>query len=301
MKSSARARRLGAGTLLCLSAWASAVPASAQRMIDERFAAATDGHVQIMNIAGSVRISGWDRDSIAVTGTVHDTPTQRFATHRSEAGVKIGIWDTTVERAPPSNIEVRVPERSQVWVRTGSAAVFVGAITGGVDVHSVGGAIEIEGAPREAFAESMTGAIVLNVRTAVARAKTVTSTVRIHGVITDATATSVSGRILIEHADIARGSFESVDGELRFIGVIRPSATLSFVTHAGAVEFLLPAAASAQFRVGSYDGALTTEFDVPIRTVASKIKGSEQSFTLGEGRAQINVRTFRGRIVVRRR
>jgi hypothetical protein len=301
MKASTRPWRLGPATVLCLAAWASALPASAQRLVDERFPAAPDGHIQIMNIAGSVKIIGWERDSIIVTGTVHDTPTQRFAIHRSEAGVKIGIWDTTIERVSPSTIEVRVPERSQVWVRTGSAAVFVAGIAGGVDVNSVGGAIEIEGAPREAFAESMTGTIVLNVRTAVARAKTVTATVRIHGVITDATATSVSGGILIEHADIARGSFESVDGELRFIGVIRPAATLSFVTHAGAVEFLLPAAASAQFRVGSYDGALTTEFDVPIRTMASKIKGSEQNFTLGDGGAQINVRTFRGRIVVRRR
>lgn len=288
---------LAGGILLGVSP----LPTSAQRNVSERFAAARDGSVQIMNIAGSVKITGWDRDSIAVTGTVHDTPAQRFAVHRSDAGVKIGIWDTTVERVPPSTIDVRVPARSQVWVRTGSASIFAAGLSGGIDVNSVGGDIEIRGSPREAFAESMTGAIVLDVRTGIARAKTVTSAIRLHGVISDATATSVSGSILIEHADIARGSFENVDGELRFVGTIRPAATLSFVTHAGAVEFLLPAATAADFRVGTYEGSLSSEFDVPVHTRASKIKGSEQTFTLGRGSAEVNVRTFRGRIVIRSR
>lgn len=291
------ARFLAGGILLCVAA----VPVSAQRNLNERIAAAPGVSVQIMNIAGSVKVTGWDRDSIAVTGTVHDTPTERFAIHRSEAGVRIGIWDTTVERVPPSTIEVRVPARSQVWVRTGSASIFASGLSSGIDVNSVGGDIEIRGSPREVFAESMTGVIVLDVRSAVARAKTVTSTIRIHGVITNASATSVSGNILIEHADIARGSFESVDGELRFVGTIRPAATLGFVTHAGAVEFLLPAATAAEFRVGTYEGSLTNEFDVPVRTTASKIKGSEQGFTLGRGGAQVNVRTFRGRVVIRSR
>jgi hypothetical protein len=291
------ARSLAGGILLCVST----VPASAQRNVDERLAAAPGVSVQIMNIAGSVKVTGWDRDSIAVTGSVHDTQAERFAVHRSDAGVKIGIWDTTVERVPPSAIDVRVPARSQVWVRTGSASIFASGLSGGLDVNSVGGDIEIRGSPREVFAESMTGAIVLDVRSAVARAKTVTSAIRVHGVIADATATSVSGNILLEHADIARGSFESVDGELRFVGTIRPAATLSFVTHAGAVEFLLPAATAAQFRVGTYEGSLTSEFDVPVRTTASKIKGSERSFTLGRGSAQVNVRTFRGRVVIRSR
>src|SRR5690606_36017566 len=49
-----------------------AAPAAAQRKVAERLPAAPDGYVRVHNIAGSVKLIGWDRDSVAVTGTVHD-------------------------------------------------------------------------------------------------------------------------------------------------------------------------------------------------------------------------------------
>lgn len=280
---------------------ATALPASAQRTIAERFAAAPDGFVRMQNIAGSIKLIGWERDSIAITGQVHDTPAERFEVHRSDGGVKLGLWDTSVERAEPSHIEVRVPARSRIWIRTGSAAVFVDGVTGTLDVNSVGGDIEVRGAPAEVFAESMTGRLTLDVRTSVARAKTVTGAILLRGTITDASATSVSGNVLLEDAAVQRGSFESVDGELRFVGELRRGASLDFVTHAGAVEFLLPAATNAEFGFSTYEGGLRSEFKAPIRTSRSKIKGSEQNFVLGQGGAQINVRTFRGRVTIRSR
>lgn len=278
-----------------------ALPASAQRSIAERFAAAPDGFVRIQNIAGSIKLIGWNRDSIAITGKVNDTPAERFEVHRGEDGVKLGLWDTSVERAEPSDIEVRVPARSRIWIRTGSASVFVDGVTGTLDVNSVGGDIDVRGAPAEVFAESMTGRLTLDVRTSVARAKTVTGAVLLRGAITDATATSVSGNVLIEDAAVQRGSFESVDGELRFVGQLRRGASLDFVTHAGAVEFLLPAATDAEFAFSTYEGGLRSEFKAPVRTSRSKIKGSEQSFVLGQGGAHVNVRTFRGRAIIRSR
>ena len=288
---------LAAAGLLAVTA----APASAQRKVSQRFAAAPDGFVRVQNIAGSIKLIGWDRDSIAVTGTVHDTPSERFEVQRGDGGVKLGLWDTSVERAEPSHIEVRVPARSRVWIRAGSAEVYVDGVTGTLDVHSVGGDIEVRGAPGEVFAESMTGRLTLDVRTSIARAKTVTGAVLIRGVITDATATSVSGNVLIEDAAVVRGSFESVDGELRFVGQLRRGASLDFVTHDGAVEFLLPADTDAEFGFSTYEGGLRSEFNAPVRTSTSKIQGSNQSFTLGQGGARVNVRTFRGRVTIRSR
>jgi hypothetical protein len=276
-------------------------PASAQRSLAERFAAEPDGFVRVQNIAGSIKLIGWNRDTIAITGEVHDTPAERFEVQRGDGGVKLGLWDTSVERAEPSHIEVRVPARSRIWIRTGSASVFVNGVTGTIDVNSVGGDIEVRGAPAEVFAESMTGRLTLDVHTSVARAKTVTGAVLVRGTITDATATSVSGNVLIEDAAVQRGSFESVDGELRFVGQLRRGASLDFVTHAGAVEFLLPAATDAEFAFSTYEGGLRSEFQAPVRTSRSKIKGSEQSFVLGQGGAHVNIRTFRGRAVIRSR
>jgi hypothetical protein len=300
----ARTLARAANAAIAASVMAGLMPgtvAAQQRSIDERLPAVADGHVRIQNMAGTVKIVGWQRDSVAVTGTVHDTPAERFTVQREDGVVQVGIWDTSVESVRPSHIEVRVPAGSTVWIRTGSASIYAGGVTGSLDAASVGGDIELRGSLVEAFVESMTGTLVLDVRTKSLRAKTVTGAVRLHGVIVDATVTSVSGNILIEGADIQRGSFESVNGELRLVGSIRSDATLGFVTHGGAIEFLLPAATDATFQVATYEGGFVNEFRVPVRTSVSKIKGSEHGLSLGTGRAQVTVRTFRGRVVLRSR
>ncbi len=46
-----------------------ALPAMAEE-IDETLDAAADGHVDISNIAGSVKVSGWSRNAVEVTGTL---------------------------------------------------------------------------------------------------------------------------------------------------------------------------------------------------------------------------------------
>ena len=45
----------------------SAVPAGAQQRIDRRLAVDPHASIRIFNLAGSTRVTGWDRDSIAVT------------------------------------------------------------------------------------------------------------------------------------------------------------------------------------------------------------------------------------------
>ena len=100
---------------------------------------------------------------------------------------------------------------------------------------------------------------------------------------------------------MTRASCETVDGELRFVGDLPRGAALDMVTHGGSVEFLLPSSVNAAFRIRTYEGALVNEFRAPVRTSRSKVKGSEHTFTLGGGHAEVDVRTFRGRVVVRSR
>jgi len=286
--------------LLALAMLACASPVHAQRKIREAFAADPAGFVRIQNIAGSVKVTGWDRDSITITGVVYDTPNERFEIMRSAGGVKMGIWDTTVEKVPPSTLEIRVPRRSRVWVRTGSSFIFVGGVAGTVDVNSIGGGVEVTGQPHEVFAESMTGEVFLDdVRASTARLKTVTGAIRIRGSITDVIATSIGGNIVVDGAAIDRGRFESVDGDVRFMGDLMRKATLDFINHAGAVEFSLPSNVDADFAVSTYQGTLQNDFPVKQHQANSKIKGSEITFSLGTGGAQVNVRTFKGRIIVR--
>jgi hypothetical protein len=291
-------------TLLCLCPLLLlfAAPATAQKQLNVRFSVAPDVPVRIQNIAGSVRVQGWDRDSVAIVGLIREPPGQPFKAVHDPAGggVKIAVWDAVSEKVPPSTFDVYVPAGSQVWVRTASSSIHVSGVTGGVDVNSVSGRIDVVGAPRELIAESMTGAVTLYANTRVLRAKTLTGALHLRGTVSDASATSVGGDILVE-GSIERGRFESIDGAVRFNGELSASAALDFINHDGAVELILPLKSAANIVVSTHEGTLQNEFNVQVRNMGSKLKGSEYHFTLGPGGARIDVRTFRGRVTVRPR
>ncbi len=278
-----------------------ATPVRAQRVLNERVAAAATGFIRIQNLAGSVRVTGWDRDTIAVTGSVWETKSSRFEMHAGTGGAKLGIWNDAGESMKPSALDVRVPRSSQVWVKSASADIVVDGVRGGLDVYSVTGRITVTGAPREVIAESMGGSIDITADTRTARATTASGDIAVRGAITDVSARTVSGDLVVEGSGFERGRFESVEGDIRYAGEIGRASWLDFVNHSGAVEFILSPSVSAEFVVSTFEGGLDDRYGVRAQTSSSKLKGREISFTIGPGGGQVAVRNFKGQVVLRRK
>lgn len=293
-------RRLLAALPVAVATLLALLPAdtAAQRQIAERRAAPSAGAVRIHHYGGSLRVVGWARDTIAVTGTVHEVGGDRFYIAVSAQGSKLGIWPQSADTLPPSHLEIRVPRNSSVWIKTVSADVHIDSVTGGVDVYSVAGRIDVSGQPRELYAETMAGPISANVATRSARLRTASGGIVVRGRITDAAAQSVSGTLTIAGEQIEHGRFESVDGDIDFTGAVQRAASLEFINHSGAVHLRLPAATAADVLVSTYGGTVRTGFKVRASESSNRFKGRELGFVLGGGGARIAVRTFDGSIVI---
>lgn len=284
---------VASGALLAVHA-----PLSAQRVLNERRAAPPTGSIRIHHQAGSLRLIGWDRDTIAVTGTVHERGNDRFYMGVSPQGSKMGIWAFESDSLPPSHLEVHVPRGSSVWIKTVGADVDIDGVTGGVDVLSVAGGIEVTGSPRELYAETMGGRISADVTTRSARLKSASGPIDMRGRIADAAAHNVSGTITVRGGSIEHGRFESVDGDIRYAGAVPRSAGLDFVNHSGAVHISLPADARADLFVTTYDGKLENAFKTRILQASNRFKGEEYTFALNGGGAHVTVHTFSGAVVL---
>jgi hypothetical protein len=293
-----RAHRFTGAVALC--ALACAIPAAAQRPIDERLAVQPDAMIRIHNMVGSVRVIGWHHDSIAVTGTASETKLSRFELHTSRAGTKMGIWDTGEQGLGPSHLEIRVPAQSSVWIKTASASIHVSAVTGGLDLYSVNGVIRIEGQPREVYAESMGGDVTVHADTRSARIRTGSGAVSLAGSLLDVSATTVSGNADIDGDGIRRARIESVDGRIVWRGAFDEHASIDITSHAGPVEFVMPAHAGAEFVVNTYEGQLHDGWGVRIEKGGSRLKGAELRFALGTASATVWVRTFKADVRLRR-
>ena len=292
--------RAVAAALLVVSA---PLAAGAQSKLERGWHLDRDGAVRIHNFWGSVRVVGWDRDSVAVTGSI--PAGQKFFGGGSTGAVKMAIEgqdDASGEQEPPgAAIVVRIPATARVWVKTIGASIEVSGVRGGVDVASVGGDVRVTGSPRELIAQAMQGDLDLAVTSPFVRAKTAGGSITLRGAVEDLAATTVSGRLLAETSGIRRAFLDAVSGDVRFAGGLDRDGALNVDTHSGVVELALPPDVSAEFALQTVaapiENALTSRRAIPSRQRG----GEELFFTTGGGGAQIRVRTFKGRVSLTKR
>jgi hypothetical protein len=272
-------------------------PVSGGRPLD------ADGSLRIFVLNASVRVVGWARDSVAVTGVAAKGQELLFGGTRR--GLKLGLWDRSDPSAAlPSRLEVHVPAGSRVWLKTGYVAdVDVSGVTGGLDLNIVGGRVRVVGSPRELNVEAMDGDVEIDGSPAWLRAKSATGRITLRGAPEDVGLSTVSGAIVVDapagSAGIARGRFESVTGDVRFGGAVARGGALDFDTHSGAIELRLPPAASADVDVttvaGTVDNAMSAARPI------TEMRNKRLAFSLGEGGASVTVRTFKGAVRLKRR
>lgn len=277
----------------------------AQRRIDERRPAAPDGLLRIHNLVGSVRVIGWDRDTVAVTGTLGSGT---FYMGVGQGGGKLGVelptgmLEARVDLSPEktsvagSVLEVRVPRRTRVWIKSASAGIDVDSVVGGLDLYAVGGAIRVRGSPQDIHAESMDGAVDIAVTTPVVRVRSAGGPITLRGAIENASASSVSGAIVVDGVRLQRGRFESVTGEIRWDGEVERGSSLMFESHSGPIVLAVPPQVSAEFDVTAFNADIRNEIARVIPRLGGDLRSRMLTFTLGDGGAQVTVRNFKGTI-----
>jgi hypothetical protein len=273
---------------------------SDEQRIDRRLPVDPDVSLRIHNMAGSVRIEAWNRDTIAITGTVSDAARHRFYMGGNRRAAKLGVEGPLELDQAPAHLYIRVPARTRVWVKTATANIVLSGLHGGVDAFSTSGNIRFEGEPDQLNVETMDGNIEVTAGGTWIRAKTASGTISIRGPGEDVGATTVSGSINVLSAGMRRARMESVTGDLSFSGWLTRDGALTVENHSGTIDILLPFDIFADFELSSYHGTIRNEFRP--YTPRPGATGAEQVFSNGGGGgADVTVRTFKGGIVLRKK
>lgn len=270
---------------------------AAQQGVSRRMAVDADVSIRIVNLTGRTVVRGWDADSVAVTGTLAPGGAT-FYMGGGRRGVKVGV-ETAPEATGTggSSLEVRVPRRARVWVKSATADISVDGVSGEVDVASVSGAVTVAGAPALLTAESMDGDVDVTARARVTRVRTAGGDVTLRGAAGDVSVTSVSGGIRLLDSDLAVGRVESVSGAVVFRGAIARGGTLDLQTHDAAIEVSLAQGQGAIVDVSAFGGTISNA--IP-GVVAQASKGKPTRYEVGNGDARVSVRSLKGGVRLRR-
>lgn len=291
--------------LLAMAALAvSPAPGTAQQRVTRGWPLAADGAVRISNLAGSTRVIGWERDSVVVAGTLDRDAGQLYGGGDRRA-LKLGV---EAPAGGAAQLEIRVPARARVWIKSASADIQVEGVDGWLDLYAVSGDILVTGTPGDVYAESLAGSVEIAGGLSRTRVKTASGAILLRGAGVDVGATTVSGRITVRSAGwqrggtgFQRGTFESVTGDILFDGGLGRGASLEFESHSGRVEIRLPPNVSADFSLRTFQGTIENGFKGAVPSQVDDLGGKVLSFSTGAGEAQVSVRTFLGPIVLRPR
>ena len=277
---------------LVIAAVVAALPLGAQGKVERGLPLAADGAVRVYNTVGSVRVTGWDRDSIVVRGSLGAGNSLHFGgTH---AAVKMFVEGRNERNPAAAAIEVMVPRRSKVWVKTASANIEVDGVSGSLDLYVVGGRITVNGNPTDLNAEAIDGPIRVVGNPGWVRAKSASGDVTFSGSSADVTLSTVSGRIGAHGSGYEKAKFESVTGSIRFAGGFRPGGSVNFDTHSGSIEVGLSPSGRADFDIVSIAGPITNRLTSTRPAKGRYGRGSELSTSSNGGGTRVAIRSFKG-------
>jgi hypothetical protein len=233
------------------------------------------GRLEVETFNGSVDISGWDQNTVDITGTKYG-PTQAEADD-----LKVQIDNT------PDSVSIRVPRPSMRRNNQGAQfAIKVPRNTVLSRITTSNGSIRtMDGSGPARLRTSNSSIHVADLQGSVV-AETSNGSVELGGVEGDATAHTTNSRI---HADRVNGSLDAVTSNGAVQGIIlRPDRSVHVETSNSSVELSLPQRFTGDVRVSTNNGGITlrmpesTNARISARTSNSSITTDFEVKTQGE-------------------
>ena len=271
--------------------------AKSQQAVESRRAVTPTASVRISGTFAELRIRGWNKDSVVLTGTVPNDA--HFAGGflapgpGPAPGAKFFLESPT--GVPGGKIELRVPTGARVWAKSGSATIDVEDVTGGLDLNVIGGSVHVVGSPHELTVEAMDGTIAVEGAPPWARLKTASGDITLGTGGEDAGLTTVSGNVRVV-GRYERLRISSVTGPVDFIGEIVRGGSLDVDTHSGTIDLRFSPKISADVDIATMSGRIENAFNKHAAIPGREARGEELGFTTGGGGARIYVRSFKGNV-----
>jgi len=287
-----------AGLLLALLA--ATLPAFAGTPIDKTVAATANGHVRVSSVAGSIKVTAWNRNEIHIGGTL-SRDAERLAVEKTGTGVSIQVVlpQHTSGNMEGSHLIIQLPATSQLEVHTVSADIDASGLDGPVRLESVSGNVALVSKSANIYANSISGDVGVtgSAPNATIDAHSISGKVGIEKVTGSLRAGTTSGDMQLTGENRLQGAkLDTTSGDIRFAAALGAGGDYEFHAVSGNVALSLPAVPSATFDVSSFSGGIDTNFGPKPRRTSEFTPGKEWHYQSGSGKADIRIRTLSGDI-----
>lgn len=279
-----------------LSAALLAAFAVAPQQTDTTLAVAADGRLEIQNVLeGSVTIRTWDQARARV-----------IARHEGERAVEIRYAAPTLSiRVRPEHLmsggetdfEITIPRRMSIEASGVTMDVDVEDVGGTVSINSVEGTVTVRGGRGNVALNAVEGDVTLERAEGNLALNSVDGDVVVRSASGVLSIQAVDGSITMEEITSDNVEVNTVDGDIVYRGTIRDDGRYFMTTHDGDITLAVPEGTNARVSVSTFTGDMDAAFPI---TVEGDVDSRRFSFTLGSGKALVELSTFDGTIELTR-
>jgi DUF4097 and DUF4098 domain-containing protein YvlB len=249
----------------------------------------------IENFRGEVTINTWDRNEMRVVGDHSSRTYVDVVQSRSAVRLRADAY------AGPAQVdyELTVPISMDIDIRGTFVNADIDGSEGEVRVFTTQGDIDVRGGRGFIQLETVNGRVNLEEADGNIEVQSTNGRVTVTGASGEIAATSVNGRVTLQGIESSDVRAETTSGGVYFDGTIVDGGRYTLNTHSGDVVVAMQEGVNATFGVSTFSGNLDTAF--PVTVTGTRAPGRPFSFTLGDGSARVELRSFSGDIELTRR
>ncbi|MGE5813097.1 MAG: DUF4097 family beta strand repeat-containing protein [Acidobacteriota bacterium] len=243
----------------------------------------------VNNFAGEVVVQAWQQDQVRVQ-----------ARHSSHVRVNVRTAENAVRLSsasssgtPSVDYDIRVPAWMSVRVNGQFDYIEVDGTQADVYAENVRGDIHVKGGSGVVSLKSIEGEITAEDTKGRLTVSSVNESIALLRPSGEISAETINGEITFTDARANSVEVTTVNGDVRYTGLISDNGLYRFNTHQGDILIGVQDRVNATVSIRSYQGDFRSSFPFKAENTA---RGRRQTFTVGTGSAQIELESFGGDI-----
>jgi DUF4097 and DUF4098 domain-containing protein YvlB len=240
----------------------------------------------LVNDYGAIRVRATQGKQIVVTATPSSPKVQ---VDSRQTGNRVEVRTHFLQKANDSDgrmeYDIQVPADTDVMIHTATGPVQVQGVNGDVAVDGDTAKVEIRDSNGHVKARTVSGPILLsNLKDGFVEA------------------ISVGGPMTLNKVCGKNVSVNTTGGAITYTGDFAGGGQYSISSHSGTIDVTMPASSSINVTARSVTGNVENDFSLnpPAQPTTALAAGKSFAGTLNSGESAVNLRTFSGRIRVKK-
>ena len=271
-------------------AWSETVERSAE--------ASPTGEVEIVNVAGDVRVIGWERRQIQVKADL-GRGVERLEFERKGDRTLIEVkLPRNSGSSGSSSLVVQIPQGSALRINTVSADQSIENVRGEQRLQSVSGEIDTQVWNKDFEAKSVSGEITVRGQgqRGSMRVSSVSGEIVIDNHAGELDLSTVNGAIQVDANELSRARLKTTNGEAQLTASLASDARVDAETINGEINLFLRGDLNAEFDIETFNGQIDNCFGPEPQRTSKYAPGRALRFKEGKGGARVRLKTLNGAI-----